>query len=591
MKNNFITKIIGATLAFAMMIGGAVGINAIKQAKEVNAADTGTFTKTAFADLKNNDVILIVKEGDSRLAMSNDKGTSSAPDAVSVTASNNKITNPEEKLIWTFGKSGSNYTFLAGETGENYLYCTNANNGIRVGAGQNNVFTMEQSGYLKNSGTSRYIGVYNSQDWRCYTSTSTNIANQEFGFYKKDSAPTKTLTRIDVTTAPTKTKYVPTESFNPAGMVVTATFSDSSTEAIDINNCTFSPTTITEAGDVTVTYEGKTAAQPVTVYGIVSVTGVVEGYPTEFEINSTSLTKDDVMVSVLCDDSQTRTIHPTSISYDFSSAGTATVTCVYSYATGTNSATFNVTVINNGQGTLEDPYTVTRAYQIASGLDNKTYYGHAVYIKGIVSSTFADITVDTENHRASFNITDGTNTIYAYNINGCTKTNEANQTQIDQYYEVVIRGDLQNYGGTYEICYNKNADKICAIQSATAPELTSITATINAGTYYAGDHLSASDFTVTGSYTNGKPASAIESGFTWTVNGQADGTLNEGDNIVVVSYQGKTSENLNVTAEHASYADMVRNLTTKTTLSYRFHKEVPSVEETLNRATTGKTGT
>lgn len=40
MKNNFITKIIGATLAFAMMIGGAVGINVAKQAKEVNAAAT-----------------------------------------------------------------------------------------------------------------------------------------------------------------------------------------------------------------------------------------------------------------------------------------------------------------------------------------------------------------------------------------------------------------------------------------------------------------------------------------------------------------------------------------------------------------------
>ena len=38
MKNNFITKIIGATLAFAMMIGGAVGINAAKQAKPVHAA-------------------------------------------------------------------------------------------------------------------------------------------------------------------------------------------------------------------------------------------------------------------------------------------------------------------------------------------------------------------------------------------------------------------------------------------------------------------------------------------------------------------------------------------------------------------------
>ena len=42
MKNNFITKIIGATLAFAMMIGGAVGINAAKEAKEVNAVETTT---------------------------------------------------------------------------------------------------------------------------------------------------------------------------------------------------------------------------------------------------------------------------------------------------------------------------------------------------------------------------------------------------------------------------------------------------------------------------------------------------------------------------------------------------------------------
>ena len=40
MKNNFITKIIGATLAFAMMIGGAVGLNAAKEAKEVNAETT-----------------------------------------------------------------------------------------------------------------------------------------------------------------------------------------------------------------------------------------------------------------------------------------------------------------------------------------------------------------------------------------------------------------------------------------------------------------------------------------------------------------------------------------------------------------------
>lgn len=62
MKNNFITKIIGATLAFAMMIGGAVGINAAKQAKEVNAAtvtykltiNASNFNTTSYAANNNN---------------------------------------------------------------------------------------------------------------------------------------------------------------------------------------------------------------------------------------------------------------------------------------------------------------------------------------------------------------------------------------------------------------------------------------------------------------------------------------------------------------------------------------------------------
>ena len=52
--NKFLTKIIGATLAFAMMIGGAVGINASKQAKEVSAdpGDTVAFMYTTSSSKK-----------------------------------------------------------------------------------------------------------------------------------------------------------------------------------------------------------------------------------------------------------------------------------------------------------------------------------------------------------------------------------------------------------------------------------------------------------------------------------------------------------------------------------------------------------
>ncbi len=65
-----------------------------------------------------------------------------------------------------------------------WLYCTATNNGVRVGTNDNKVFTVSNQGYLVNSGTSRYIGVYNSQDWRCYTSINNNIQNQTFTYYK-----------------------------------------------------------------------------------------------------------------------------------------------------------------------------------------------------------------------------------------------------------------------------------------------------------------------------------------------------------------------------------------------------------------------
>ncbi len=56
MKNNFITKIIGATLAFAMMIGGAVGINAAKQAKELRAdpGDESVYKEAMFGSSYNS---------------------------------------------------------------------------------------------------------------------------------------------------------------------------------------------------------------------------------------------------------------------------------------------------------------------------------------------------------------------------------------------------------------------------------------------------------------------------------------------------------------------------------------------------------
>lgn len=76
--------------------------------------------------------------------------------------------------------------------------------------------------------------------------------------------PEKTLSGIAITTPPAKTEYTEGETFDKTGMVVTATYSDNSTAAV--TDYTVDKTTLA-VGDtsVTVTYQGKTATQSITV--------------------------------------------------------------------------------------------------------------------------------------------------------------------------------------------------------------------------------------------------------------------------------------------------------------------------------------
>lgn len=151
----------------------------------VSAADK--WVKTAPADLATGDVVVIVDQT-SRCAMSNNKGTSSAPAATEVKLNKDlsEITSEvAETLQWKVTVSNGSYQF---GVSNDYLYCTNTNNGVRVGSNENNAFTIYDNDgvdFLVNTATSRYIGVYNSQDWRCYTSINSNIKNCVTAFYKK----------------------------------------------------------------------------------------------------------------------------------------------------------------------------------------------------------------------------------------------------------------------------------------------------------------------------------------------------------------------------------------------------------------------
>ena len=172
-----------------------------------------SWKETAIGDIQSTDIVVITMTNNSgsTYAMSNDKGTSSAPAATKVTVSGTKLTGTiADNLKWNISNSNGTLTIYPNETTSTWLYCTASNNGVRVGTNTNKTFTIDAtSGYLKHVGTSRYLGVYNNADWRCYTNTTGNTANQTLKFYVyqcsgdggDDPEPVivKTLKSIEVT--------------------------------------------------------------------------------------------------------------------------------------------------------------------------------------------------------------------------------------------------------------------------------------------------------------------------------------------------------------------------------------------------------
>ena len=140
-------------------------------------------------DIAATDVIIITwtKSDGNVYAITNTNGTGSAPAAVAVTVADGKLSSDiTDNIKWNISNSNGDLTIYPNGTTATWLYCTSTNNGVRVGTNTNKTFTIDsESGYLKHTGTSRYLGIYSTQDVRCYTtSTTTNIANQTLAFYK-----------------------------------------------------------------------------------------------------------------------------------------------------------------------------------------------------------------------------------------------------------------------------------------------------------------------------------------------------------------------------------------------------------------------
>lgn len=147
---------------------------------------TTSWSKTDIANIKSTDEVVITMTNNvTEWALNSSKGTDDAPEATVISQKNLVDNQVADVLKWNISNSSENITIYPHGTTSKWLYCTNTNNGVRVGTNTNKTFTISGD-YLQHTATSRYIGVYTTKpDWRCYDNTTGNIAGQTLAFYKK----------------------------------------------------------------------------------------------------------------------------------------------------------------------------------------------------------------------------------------------------------------------------------------------------------------------------------------------------------------------------------------------------------------------
>lgn len=160
--------------------------------------------------------------------------------------------------VVTFGTAGNWTNTYLQSSSDSVTWTTQATSATKSGTIAFDLMTIPANSYLR-------LGI-------ALTASSTNsgIAFTGIKVYSQN-AVSKTLSSIAVTTQPSNKTYTTGQNFDPTGMVVTATYSDSSTANVT-SSCTYSPSPLTEGTtSVTVSYtEG--VEKTTTVTGITVTT-------------------------------------------------------------------------------------------------------------------------------------------------------------------------------------------------------------------------------------------------------------------------------------------------------------------------------
>ena len=232
--------------------------------------------------------------------------------------------------------------------------------------------------------------------------------------------------KIEVTTKPTKTSYLAGDSFNSAGMVVTASYGTGQAvlATAEVSGYSVSPSILTDGTtSVTITYseggETCTTTLAVTVtHKLSAITVTTNPTKTTYEYGDTLATA-GMVVTASYSDSKTAAVTSYSCSpTTFSTVGNQVVTVSYTENGVTQTATFNVTVNRKSvtKPTWKNNLTYTGSAQSVSSTSYWNNYNTSyMTIGGTTSATNAGTYIATFTPGSNYRWSDGTTS--AINVN------------------------------------------------------------------------------------------------------------------------------------------------------------------------------
>lgn len=308
------------------------------------------------------------------------------------TVTDGKITRGSSVMSFSLGGSVGQYTFETNNYAGTKGFLASASSGnsnylLVTSSAGNATISFSGDAALINVGphASRTQISYNANNgsplFACYSSSQGSV-------YLWKEVVNKTLSSISVETAPTKTSYEAGEYFDPTGLVIRRTYTDSTydtyTYSDHTSDFTFSPTTSTAltqgTTSVTITYGEKSCSQSITVSAPKTLSSITISGQTTALVEGDIFSFGGTVTAHYSDSSSENVTSSATFSgYNMTALGNQTVTVSYTRNNVTKTTTYT---LNVGQGTLS---SISVSGQTTTYMKN-----NAFSFDGTCTATFAN---------------------------------------------------------------------------------------------------------------------------------------------------------------------------------------------------------